>query len=151
MVLRATREEAEPEAEPRNHGRAASVHTQTVEQPCVLGLRDISLELSSDLRIYILWRIEGAPFQLPGIHLGVDLAAWQGILQLAPEGIYAPGIVRVRRVRPSVGETWEQVRERAVEVFRAEALLHTQRQFGEVPLYYWSAHPVLDRVPVRRG
>eukprot|EP00971_Amphidinium_carterae_P139033 2755611-Amphidinium_carterae.1 len=143
MVSRASGEGREPDEEPTcNDCRHRSVCLQTFEQPCAFLPRVVSLNLaSSDIRIYILWHIVGAPFQLPGVHLGPGLVAWENILHLVPERAYSPGAVRVRRVVPVLGETWERVRTRAVEAFQEEALLHTGRRFEDVAWYYWGASP----------
>eukprot|EP00971_Amphidinium_carterae_P258328 5127379-Amphidinium_carterae.1 len=150
MHSRSGEEGTEPDAEP-SHDGLCSVGIQTFEQPYSLWSGGVSLELPLSVhRIYVLWNIVGAPFQLAGIHLGVGLAAWQGITHLVPGGAYAPGLVRVQRVHPTAGETWEQLRLRAVGVFRAESEVHCQHVVEEVPFYYWPASPRIGAGTVER-
>eukprot|EP00971_Amphidinium_carterae_P191784 3805240-Amphidinium_carterae.1 len=127
-----------------NYGCPRSVQLQTFEQPCVFLPRVVSLDLAnSDICIYVLWSIAGAPFQLPGVHLGPGLCAWENIFHLVPARVYTPGTVRMRRVVPALGESWERVRSRAVEAFQAEARVHTDRRFEDAPWYYWPSIGVL--------
>eukprot|EP00971_Amphidinium_carterae_P153153 3035822-Amphidinium_carterae.1 len=81
---------------------------------------------------------------------GLGLAAWSGITHFDPSDAYAPGLVRVQQIRPTVGETWEQVRLRAVEVFRAEAPGHTEDDVAGILLLVLGLVVYLGAVPLCR-
>eukprot|EP00971_Amphidinium_carterae_P292538 5807682-Amphidinium_carterae.1 len=78
----------------------ADVAVQTYEQPVALPevISLVGLQLAG-CRVYVLWEIVGGALQLPGIHIGRDLCAWESIRHLAPERRYVPGVVHVRRFR----------------------------------------------------
>eukprot|EP00971_Amphidinium_carterae_P112337 2225078-Amphidinium_carterae.3 len=75
---------SEPEPETSSADDSRSVGAQTFELPVVLP-RGVSLALTG-CRIYVLWHIASAAFQLPGLHVGPDLSAWHSILHYSAEG-----------------------------------------------------------------
>eukprot|EP00971_Amphidinium_carterae_P050074 987045-Amphidinium_carterae.1 len=126
--------ESEPELASSRDAR--SVATQTFELPLELP-RTLQLDLSN-CRVYVLWHISGAAFQLPGIHIGQGLSAWLSLLHLAPDQQYAPGVVRVRRFSHLRGENDNDLLVRAREAFVREA---RGSNLENVITYYWPDVP----------